>query len=338
MWNEDTRMKEEITEQTEDFEVRFVNKKIDYDFIKNLKTYTNQGLLKHPRNIRDSQVQRLFRLLREGKHWQVPVVVNYIYNEGVTTMGVSNIKKAIQGGRPPKQIHVIDGTHRIRAYEHFFHLLDNRNKVFNQMMAIYTDLNEEQERLVYERWNAGLKQNNRDWVKVNLPDILLWRKIKHDNNFPIKSITVGKVHSSSLDFVQLYFALGAVLLYDYFEPSVPGFNQLRGYNQIHNEKMSNKIHYKNLKDFLTFFERRFGLVGKNNIWQKNNLFFPIIDIWFRNHGLIEEEKLYNLFAKIMGKKDFMDPRNLRSCRSLKMEMRDNMLDLLNKGNKGTKLK
>jgi hypothetical protein len=103
------------------------------------------------RQIRESQVSNIIRALRQGKHFDVPFIVNV--NNGT------------------KRIRVIDGGHRTVALKKYFDMFpENKVKV---NMIIYRDLTDTQEREIYTKWNVGVKQSIDDFInsyRVEIPE------------------------------------------------------------------------------------------------------------------------------------------------------------------------
>jgi len=107
--------------------------------------------LPNQRNIRDTQVNSIYRCLKQDCHFDSLFVVN-----------VNNGKKIIR---------VIDGGYRTEALKKYFESFpDKKVKV---SMAVYKDLTEAEERMVYTKWNLGVKQSVDDFIwsyRVEIPE------------------------------------------------------------------------------------------------------------------------------------------------------------------------
>ncbi|GAI22161.1 unnamed protein product [marine sediment metagenome] len=99
-------------------------------------------LLEHARKCRTSKVSQLKKLLLGGEHFDAPIVIN------------QNSKKR-----------VIDGQHRILAIKKAIEI--NPDITVEVLLAKYKDLDEAEERDVFNRWNIGTKQSTDDFIKMH---------------------------------------------------------------------------------------------------------------------------------------------------------------------------
>lgn len=107
--------------------------------------------LVNQRQIRNTQVNSLFRDLKQGKHFDSMFVVNV--NNGT------------------RRIRVIDGGHRTEALKKYFELYPHNKIIIS--MAVYKDLTDTEERAVFTKWNLGVKQSVDDFInsyKVEIPE------------------------------------------------------------------------------------------------------------------------------------------------------------------------
>lgn len=107
--------------------------------------------LPNQRHIRDSQVNGIFRALKQKEHFDSMFVVNV--NNGT------------------KKIRVIDGGHRTEALKKYFEIFPNSK--IRVSMAVYKDLSSSQERQIYTKWNLGVKQSIEDFIwsyRMEIPE------------------------------------------------------------------------------------------------------------------------------------------------------------------------
>ena len=103
--------------------------------------------LVNQRQIRQTQVNSILRSLKKGEHFDSMFVVN-----------VNNGKKKVR---------VIDGGHRTTALDKYF------AKV-RVSMAVYKDLTAHEEKIVYTKWNLGVKQTIEDFINSYRSEIPLY--------------------------------------------------------------------------------------------------------------------------------------------------------------------
>lgn len=116
--------------------------KLNYEVI---KTYlTKQSVenprIVNPRKVHISQVDSIYKSLLKGKHFDSVFVVNNIENQN----------------------RIIDGNHRMMALKKYFEKYPHtRIPVY---FATYKNLNEEQERAIFTRWNLSITQSTDDFI------------------------------------------------------------------------------------------------------------------------------------------------------------------------------
>ena len=107
--------------------------------------------LPNQRQIRNAQIQSILRSLRLGNHFDSVFVVNIL--DGI------------------KRIRIIDGGHRTIAMKKYFEECpENKIKI---SMVVYRNLTPEEERVIYTKWNLGVKQSVDDFIesyKAEIPE------------------------------------------------------------------------------------------------------------------------------------------------------------------------
>lgn len=291
---------------------KFLDVKVNKEWIEKLGSYSNSGLLKYPRRLRNSQVNKLHKLLQEGGHWHTPIVINKITR-----------------GDKLMAFHVIDGTHRIFALQRYYRNDSNQKMEFIQSVAVYTNLSEEEERDIYEKWSMGMRQTPQDWIVVNQDEILLWQKIE-DEKSKWPPINMQGV-KDSYPFKTLFFASRCMFEKDIMSID-PVFSELDDFKNESNRFFSDKQNLKKLNEFCQWFVREFGaMVSRNNVWCRPNLFYPIIDIYMQNIDRAVQKEMSARFNKIKGNMKIQEKGSKATHTSIKRELRKQILNLLNKG-------
>ena len=105
----------------------------------------------NPRRLRTAQIQSLTSQLMKGKHFDSCLVVNQ--------------KKGYH-------LNIIDGQHRVVAMRNYFEKHpDARIQV---ALAIYKNLNADDEREVYHNWNVSIKQTTDDFINSYRDEISIY--------------------------------------------------------------------------------------------------------------------------------------------------------------------
>ena len=124
-------------------------------FVVDKNTIKDFEILPNHRKIRQPQVMRIFSVLKNGKHFESPIVVN-------------------QRG---KKLRVMDGGHRVTAMKLYLDTYPDKEIEVN--MAIYSELDDKSEIEVFGIWNKGIKQSPDDYINLKKNDIPIY-KLLHD--------------------------------------------------------------------------------------------------------------------------------------------------------------
>ena len=99
-------------------------------------------ILSNRRDLRNAKVKKLLALLNRSQHFDTPLMVNF--KDG--------------------KYRLLDGNHLIEAIKRF--IKDNDEKRVVVGICKYKDLDAEQEREMFTKWNLGTKQNASDFIKT----------------------------------------------------------------------------------------------------------------------------------------------------------------------------
>ena len=222
--------------------------------------------LPNRRDIRNGVVNKITNLLREGKHFETPLMCNY--KEGVYRL--------------------LDGNHRFEAMSKFFEYYPERR--IEVKIHYYTDLTEDQEKKEYAKWNCGTKQSTKDLLKAYWEDLEIVKHLKSPP-FPCKvNYTWGK---NTMD-LQTLLAVYLVRNEKTVTYSGGGFPFLEKVESL--DKQDANI----LKSFMSDYMLVFGQVDKNNPHYKPCFFYSVMNIWLSNYNNFNSDTIVKRFSKLVG--------------------------------------
>lgn len=241
--------------------------------------------------------------LLNGISFEAPLIINEVSKTGV--------------------YEVIDGNNRFDAVETYVGMDDN-NKV-EVTLHVYTDLDDDQKKVEFTRWNKGKKQSTNDVVKQYEDEIPIFSMMKDTTQypFPVSVSVYGSV--SSMCFYRLVSAyIGAK-----HEGSFQGGFLGDPWKFVSIAKSFNDVDYKLIRAFVKDFLEAFGPL-KNNPWLKTTPFTAIFRIWYCNYKKISSDKMITLFkAKLLNDFEAIDLHKI-SGMTATQHVRSKYVNMLNK--------
>lgn len=227
----------------------------------NKKNITNFEFLPNRRKIRPAQVKRIYKILKEGKHFEAPIVVNEIKNK----------------------MRILDGAHRVTAMEMFLNEFPDKSIEVN--MATYRDLTPEEEMDVFQIWNKGIKQSPDDYLNLRKDEMPIYNSLQ--NSFPCKV----PIYSPQGDGIKFKTLIGAYL-------GAIHFNSPNAYDS-HMDTFIDKTaelggkDHKFLTRFMEGFITSFGVPSNNNQFSSYVPFIAIMRIYYDNFYTQGETYFWN---------------------------------------------
>lgn len=207
-------------------------------------------LLPNHRLIRESQVDRIYKALKNGGHFESQVVIN-------------------QKGRKKR---IIDGGHRINAIKRFLDEFPSKRIEVN--MAVYDNLSDDQEMEIFTIWNKGIKQSPDDYLNMRKEEIPLFKLLEKE--YPCK-VTIYSPQGDGIRFKTLVSSyLGALLL------KKPGSYDHSIDTIIEKAKNLGHKDYKTLHRFMEGFISVFGKPSKSNPFSSYALFHALMRVYHDN--------------------------------------------------------
>lgn len=202
------------------------------------------------RKLRESQINRIHKQLRDGQHFESQIVIN----------------------KRGRKMRIIDGGHRVTAIQRFLEEFPEKKVEVN--MAVYSDLTDEQERDVFGYWNKGINQSPDDYLNMRKDEIAIIKLFEKD--FPCK-VSLYSPQGEGIKFKTLIAAyLGALLLQrpDAYDQQVDRIIEKA-------KELGHKDH-RFLKSFMEGFIDVFGMPSNKNPFSTYVVFTAFIRIYYDN--------------------------------------------------------
>ena len=265
----------------------------------NKKTICDFEILPNHRKIRQPQVERIYSALKQGKHFESPIVVN-------------------QRG---KKLRVIDGGHRVNAMMMWLDLFPDKEIEVN--MACYHELDDEAEKEVFGIWNKGIKQSPDDYINLRKNEIPIYKLLQ---SYPCK-VSVYSPNEEGMKFKTLIGAyMGALFM------NTPNSYDSRIDTFIEKAKDLEHKDHKFLTRFMEGFINAFGIPSNKNPFSSYVVFNAIMRVYYDNFYTQGETYLWNKMKSSVFRNSQIMQFSLSAHSRLMIEPCINeMLRLLNKG-------
>ena len=271
-------------------------------YVINKKNIEDFELLHNHRYLRPAQIGRIYAGLKQGKHFESPIVINQL----------------------GKKMRILDGGHRVKAMEKFIGQFPDNEIEVN--MAVYRELNNEEELEVFEIWNKGIKQSPDDFLNLRKDEMEIF-KLLQKNNYPCKV----SIYSPSEDGIKFKILVGAYL------GSLTQNNPPNSYDAdislfIDKAKELGHKDWKFLNRFMEGFISAFGYPNNKNPFSSYVIFNSIMRVYFDNFFTQGDTYLWNKMKSTVYKSSRIREDSLSGHARLRIgPCIEEMLRLLNKG-------
>lgn len=260
-------------------------------------------LLENKRRIRSLQVSKLRKLIQSGEHFDSPIVVS-------------------RNGK----LRVIDGSHRMSAIRKAIEL-DPDFKI-EVVLVTYKDLDEKQEREIFNRWNIGTRQSSDDFVKMHAKEIGILKKFEKD--FPV-GVSIYREPE------KLHFKL---LVGSYIAAKKSRFGGYSGSNEqfVADSKDLDGKDYEFLKKYVSeFLNSVEGSLDRSNIWLKTTPFGAIAYLYYHNRDKVDSNEFWDRFKRKVKSDSQVIQLSLSGGIKATQYVTNMMLDLMNSVSQGVEL-
>ena len=232
-------------------------------------------VLNNRRDIRNTHVSKLRRILEAGEHYDTPLVVNF------------------RNGK----YRLLDGNHR---YESMCQLLEKYpERKIAVGLCVYTDLDDAQEKVIYTRWNSGSKQNFNDFVKQYWDDISVALKMERSFACKVRPSWGGSGVMEFRSLMKPYVTHKR-------NPNTQDMSFQGGaMDFIHACQNLDTEDYKITKAFMTEYMSIFGVPDRKNKYYCAPTFPSMFGIWLKNYERISAASMRKKLAKITGHERFV---------------------------------
>jgi len=252
----------------------------------------------------------------------------------VSDTHVGRIHGALMSGKNPvgvlivnrrnEKLRLIDGNHRFEAVKRY---LNRKNDIKVEcVLKVYEKLTDEQEREVYA--DEARRRNESYEDRLNMyKQVLTFYKLLVDesNHFPCKVSIYSAVDSIRLRTI--LNAFNTVIR----ESGSGYYPKYLGKEEI--VKFALDLKYDDfilLKEFMTFFIRCYGNVGRSNMFSYTHYFIPLFDIYHKNIMYKDEKNFEERFKAILGRAE-MIRFSRTATREAQCRIREMMLERMNHG-------
>jgi len=260
-------------------------------------------VLLNRRDIRKGNVSKLNGVLLKGEHFETPLVANRLNNKW----------------------RLIDGNHRYEAIKRLLERYPKRKVEIG--VCYYENLTEDEEKMVFTKWNLGAKQSLSDFLKQYWQDIRITKKLKKPF-FPWEiSHKWGQGLTPAMEFKQL---IGPYLVKDSDGDSVithpgPAMNFIEASQELGDSDL------KVLKQFMEEYMDTFGNPDKRNPMYRGCPFIVAMRIWLKNYGKINPAAMKKRLRKLQGHERAMFWSTQGASRTNMIQCLRDFLEVINRG-------
>lgn len=256
-------------------------------------------LVKYHRHLRESQIGALHSVLLKGNHFESQIVVN----------------------ERDSKLRIIDGGHRVMAMRKFLKSKPDMKVEVN--MALYKDLDDDEEKKVFATWNKGIKQSPDDYIHLRKGDLKMLRMIELD--FPCK-VSIYNQKGNALKFSNLIKCYLGVKTYE-----VIGTFQSGGEKLVEEIMKLKQTDYDFLYDFMKGFVKVFGHPNKNNMFSNTNPLCALMRVYYDNYYEKSQKEFWDRVSKYIYPSSIIRQYGIMRGREFIKNCHTEMLNLINRG-------
>lgn len=220
------------------------------------------------RQINRTTLNKLYNLLKDNIHFDTPIMCNMINGS--------------------QKYRLLDGNHRMEAIKKF--LEKNPDKSVEVLVCLYKNLDEDEEKTLYTKWNLGKKQSIHDVLQQYRDEIPLWSFVSK-KSFPCRvRIYADK---DSLPFKDLLVGYRSGIADNFDGGMTPSAFKLKdeARDLEHPGRVANTM-----EEFINVYQNSFGNIQKGK-YTKTSVFYSIFRIWLDNRGYITTTEIESRFHK-----------------------------------------
>ena len=225
--------------------------------------------LKNKRRVVEAQVKSILKLLKNGRHFESPIVVDRKFNS----------------------FRVIDGTHRLVAIQRMIDV--DENFKITILLISYPALDDDSEIAVFRKWNVGRAQTMDDFIQSIADRVEFIQLVRND--FPIE-VTIYKKRSS-ISFRQLINCMVCA------EKRIIQGTGLNKSNFIAILSSINDENYKRLKDWINAYKGIFGEPSTRNPYYSSGFLNAMTYVYY---NYFEDGITDRIKKKILGDEELLE--------------------------------
>lgn len=241
---------------------KYTKMKLDIDTLADFETLANR------REIRPGNLQKLIRLLREGKHFETPFMAN---------------KKG-------NKYRLLDGNHRLEAVKSYLEQFPQNSVEIG--LCYYENLDEEREKEIFAKWNSGSKQSANDIVKLYWNDMPITQFLRKPD-FPLNVTPYQGRNASTLHF--------GTLVKPYLAKDTPQIMFVgTSLDLVEKARQLGKADFKVMHQFVSEYIQVFGLPSNINPMYRGTNFAAVMRLWLNNYKNFTPEIMMKRLARLRG--------------------------------------
>ena len=222
-------------------------------------------LLDERREQRKGKVSQLVSLLEKGISFESPMVIN----------------KTIRGVK-----RVLDGNHRVEALKIFF--TKHPDAKVKVSLALYDNLNREEERMIYSMWNKGTPENAMDFLKNYFKTIPYGEQM-------LRQLPVTLTNSS--DKLSIKNLVGSHIIAKH-NGIFSGSYSKNGENTVADFMAIEPVDIKVMKAFVLEYTSVFGEPHRKSKYWRATPIKSFYRIWYDNRSHITPDKFCRALNKV----------------------------------------
>jgi len=232
-------------------------------------------LLTNRRDIKNGHVSKLCRVLLDGDNFETPFVGNF-YS-----------RRRVYG--------LLDGNHRYEAVKKYFGKFPERKVEI--YLIYYTDLNPDEEKREYTKWNSGKKQSTNDFIQAYWDTILIAKLFNNPlKQFPCRVSPVWRLGlNPAIEFKTL---VSAYITRD--DQIFTGGFSGSAMELVEKSQELGERDFGVIKSFMKDYTTAYGKPDPKNMHYRPVVFYSMFRIWLKNYQAHDFQTMRKMLEAVRG--------------------------------------
>jgi len=246
-------------------------------------------LLANRRDIKNSHVSKLYKVLAEGSNFESPLVANLYSRKRVYAL--------------------LDGNHRYEAMKKYFDKFPERKVEI--YLIFYTDLSPEEEKEEYTKWNSGKRQSTNDFIQAYWDTIPIAKWF----NAPLRGFACRVAPSwrtGGIPAIEFKTLVGAYLTKD--DQTFSGGFSGSAMELVEKSQHLGDRDFGVIKSFMADYVTAYGRIDPKNMHYKQVVFYTLFRLWLKNYQAHDFATMRKMFEVIRGHRLVVEYQKLGGTR------------------------